>query len=199
VLEATIFETRKQPNGIGVTQSFDACIITTRVEMVVAPNIDVVKGGILIGFVAKLGSESGGVSIIKNLSPSSTLPTTIIGVVCTPQMVFTNSVMTIHVNRTANRPSMSSKAIGRNRRVDATNLGGGYRETSVVTTPILDHRNGHDVRPNKVAFKYLDFKKNVDPNVHVKVFNSAIKTNEETYEEYIINVFSYTLKNMTSD
>ncbi len=40
--------------------------------------------------------------------------------------------------------------------------------------PILDHRNDHYVRPNKVAFKYHDFKKDVNPNVHVKVFNSTI-------------------------
>ncbi len=28
-----------------------------------------------------------------------------------------------------------------------------------------------------VAFKYLNFKKNVDPNAHVRVFNSAMKAN----------------------
>jgi len=40
------------------------------------------------------------------------------------------------------------------------------------------------MRPNKVALKYLDLKKNVDPNVHVKVFNSAMKANAKTFEEY---------------
>jgi hypothetical protein len=32
--------------------------------------------------------------------------------------------------------------------------------------------------------KYLDYKKNENPNVHVKVFNAAIKENGKTYEEY---------------
>ncbi len=46
---------------------------------------------------------------------------------------------------------------------------GGFREPIVVTTTILDQRNGHYVRPNRVALKYLDFKKDVDPNVHVRM------------------------------
>jgi hypothetical protein len=33
-----------------------------------------------------------------------------------------------------------------------------------------------------VAFKYLDFKKHVDPDAYVKVFNYAIKANAETLE-----------------
>jgi len=37
-------------------------------EMVVALSIDVVKRGKLIGYVAKLGSELGGVLVTKNLS-----------------------------------------------------------------------------------------------------------------------------------
>jgi hypothetical protein len=36
--------------------------------MVVAPNIHVVKRGILIGSIAKLGNKLGGVSIVRNLS-----------------------------------------------------------------------------------------------------------------------------------
>jgi hypothetical protein len=50
-----------------------------------------------------------------------------------------------------------------------------------------------------VAFKYLDFKKDVDPNVHVRVFNFIVKAIAKTFEEYIINAFSYTLRNMASD
>jgi len=65
VLEAAIVETQKQHVGIGVTQSLDASITTTRVEMFVAPNIDVVKRGVLIGYVTKLGSGLGGVSPIR--------------------------------------------------------------------------------------------------------------------------------------
>ncbi len=46
-----------------------------------------------------------------------------------------------------------------------------------LTTPIFDHRNGHYVRPNKVNFKYPDFKNDFDPNIHVRMLNSTIKTN----------------------
>jgi hypothetical protein len=68
--------------------------------MVVAPNIHVIKRGILIGSIAKLGSELGGVSVIRNLSRSLTLLATTIRVVGIPQMVFTNPMMTTHVNKT---------------------------------------------------------------------------------------------------
>jgi len=50
-----------------------------------------------------------------------------------------------------------------------------------------------------VAFKYPDFKKDVDLDVHVKVFNSIVKVNVKTSEKFIINVFSYTLRDITSD
>jgi len=59
------------------------------------------------------------------------------------------------------------------------------------------YRNGHFVRPNKVILKYPNFKKNADPNVHVRVFNSIMKVNVATSEKYIINAFNYMLKNMT--
>ncbi len=55
------------------------------------------------------------------------------------------------------------------------------------------------MRPNRVFIKYLDFKKNVNPNAHVIVFNSIVKVNVKTYEEYIINVFDYMLKDTTID
>jgi hypothetical protein len=66
--------------------------------MVVAPNINVVRRGVLIGFIAKLGSRLGGVSVVKNLSQNLTLPITITRVVGILQMMFTNSITTIHVN-----------------------------------------------------------------------------------------------------
>jgi hypothetical protein len=50
-----------------------------------------------------------------------------------------------------------------------------------------------------VAFKYPDFKKNVNSNVHVRVFNYVMKAYVETFEEYIINAFSYMLRDTTSD
>jgi hypothetical protein len=62
MLKATVAETQRQHAKVGVIQSFDAIITTTRVEMVVALNMDVVKRGVLIGSASKLGSRSGGVS-----------------------------------------------------------------------------------------------------------------------------------------
>jgi hypothetical protein len=50
-------------------------ITTTRVEMVVAPSVDVVRRGVLIGFKAKLGSGSSGVLAIRNLNQSLALLT----------------------------------------------------------------------------------------------------------------------------
>jgi hypothetical protein len=51
---------------------------------------------------------------------------------------------------------------------DVMHSKGGYREPIAIITPILDHINGHYVKPNKVAFKYLDLKKDVDLDVHVR-------------------------------
>jgi hypothetical protein len=43
VLEVAVAEIRKQPFGIKVIQSLNTIITTTRVEMVVAPNVNVVR------------------------------------------------------------------------------------------------------------------------------------------------------------
>jgi hypothetical protein len=43
VLEVAVAEIRKQPFGIEVIQSLNTIITTTRVEMVVAPNVNVVR------------------------------------------------------------------------------------------------------------------------------------------------------------
>ncbi len=69
-------------------------------ETVVAPNIDVVRRGELIESVIKLGSRSSGVLAVRNLSQSLALLTNTNGVVGTLQMVFTNLIMTTHVNKT---------------------------------------------------------------------------------------------------
>jgi hypothetical protein len=74
-----------------------------------------------------------------------------------------------------------------------------YREPPIILVEIFDQRNGHSIRSNKVAFKYPNFKKNVNPDVHVKVFNFAMKVNAKTFKEYIINAFSYTLRDITSN
>jgi hypothetical protein len=49
-----------------------------------------------------------------------------------------------------------------------------------------------------IVLKYLDFKKDVDLDGHVKVFNFVVKANAKTFEEYIINAFNYKLKDMAS-
>jgi hypothetical protein len=95
----------------------------------------------------------------RKLNGSTTLLTITTRVVGTLEMVFTNPIMTTHVNRIIDQPQMSSTAIGRYKSVDVTNLRGGYQEPYVIIAPILDNRNGHYVRPNRVALKYRDFKK----------------------------------------
>jgi hypothetical protein len=54
------------------------------------------------GSATKLGSGSSGVSTIRNLNQSLALPAAITRVVNILQMVFTNLITTIHVNRIAN-------------------------------------------------------------------------------------------------
>jgi hypothetical protein len=113
--------------------------------MVVVPSIDVVEREVLIGFATKLGSGSSGVSTVRNLSRSLALKTNITIVVGISQMVFTNPIMTTHVNMTANRPLMSLMVVGGCRSADAVHSRGGYQEPIVVTAPILDHKDGHYV------------------------------------------------------
>jgi hypothetical protein len=83
--------------------------------------MDVVKKNILIGFATNLGSGLGGILIGRNLSWSLALPIITTRVVGTPQMVFTNPIMTTHVNKTTYRPLMSSMAIGGYKNANATN------------------------------------------------------------------------------
>jgi hypothetical protein len=67
-------------------------------------------------------------------------------------MVFTNPIMTTHVNRIVDRPLMSSMATRRYRNANATNLIRGYQKPCAIIVSILDHKYGRFVRPNKVAF-----------------------------------------------
>jgi hypothetical protein len=108
VSKMVIAKTQKQHVGVGVIQSLNVKITTTKVETIVAPSIDVVKRGILIGSATKLNSKLGGVLTRRNLSQSSVLPTATIRVVSIPQMVFTNSIMITHGNKIANRPLINS-------------------------------------------------------------------------------------------
>ncbi len=86
------------------------------------PNINVVRRGLLIGFVTKLGSRSSGVLVVRNLGRSSALPIVITKVMATPQMVFTNLIMSIHVNRIANQTLMNPMDVGGYGSVDVVNL-----------------------------------------------------------------------------
>jgi hypothetical protein len=63
-----IVETRRQHVGVGVIQSLDACITTIGVEMVLVPNMGVVKRGILIRSITKLSSGSSGILVGRILS-----------------------------------------------------------------------------------------------------------------------------------
>jgi hypothetical protein len=107
------------------------------------------KGEVLIGVVAKLDSGSIGVSTIRNLSWSLALLTATTRVVNIPQMVFTNPITTTHVNKTANWPLMSSRVARGCRSANVVHSRGGYWEPIIVTPPILDHRDGHYVKPNR--------------------------------------------------
>ncbi len=86
--EMTIVQTRKSHVGIRVIQSLNVGITTTWMETIVALNIDVVRRGVLIESIAKLGSGSNGVSIGRNLSWISTLLAATIRVIGIPQMMF---------------------------------------------------------------------------------------------------------------
>ncbi len=94
---------------------------------------------------------------------------------------------------------MSSMAVGRYRIANVVNLRKGYRKPFVVIAQIPNHSVGQYVRPNMVTLKYPDFKKDVDLDAHVRVFNSTVKANVKTFEEYIINAFNYMLRDIASD
>jgi len=127
------------------------------------------------------------------------LPTANTRIIGTPQMTFINQIMITHVHKIKDKPLMNSIAVKGYKNIGAKNSKGGHYEPSFITHGIPNHRNGHFVRPNKVALKYHDFKENVDLYAHVKGFNFVVKVKVETFEEYIISVFNYTLKDMASD
>jgi len=94
---------------------------------------------------------------------------------------------------------MNSMATKGYESADVAHPRGGYQKPFAIITPILDFKDGHYVRPNRVALKYPNFKKDDDPDVHVRMFNFVIKSNAKTFEEYIINAFNYTLRDITLD
>ncbi len=163
------------------------------------PNMNVVRRGVVIRFTTNLDHGLGRFSMGRNFNENSRLPIIIIGIVGTPQMVFTSPIMIIHVNKTTYQPLMSSMIVGRYKNTYVENRKRGYLEPFVITQGIIDHKNGHFVKLNGVALKYPDFKKDIDLDVNVRMFNFVVKANAKTSKEYIINVFSYMLKDMTSD
>jgi hypothetical protein len=122
-------------------------------EIVVVPTAYFVKSGILIGFTTNFDCGLGGVSTRRNLNRSLGIPITIIGVVATPHMVFTNPTIITHVNKTIDRPLMNSMDARRYICIDARNLGRGYQKPYVITTRITNKKNGHSMRPNMVTLK----------------------------------------------
>jgi hypothetical protein len=79
---------------------------------------------------------------------------------------------------------MSSMFVRGYKSVDVVHPRGGYWEPFAIIAPILDHKVGHYVRPNMVTFKYHDFKKDVDLDVHVRVFNFVVKANVHFWRAY---------------
>jgi len=80
--------------------------------MVVTPNTNVAKRGVVIGFAINLGRGLGKFLVGKNLNRSFGLLATNTEVVGTPQMVFINPIMAIHVHRTTYKPLMNSIDVG---------------------------------------------------------------------------------------
>jgi len=54
-------------------------------------------------------------------------------------------------------------------------------------------------KPYCWPFNYLEYVNDSDPNVHVRVFKVAIRTNSETYDAKFVNMFSFTLNDIVSD
>jgi hypothetical protein len=199
VSKVVVIETWRQLARIEVIQSFNTVITTTTLDMVFEPNTNVSKKGVIIRFVINLDRGSNRFSASMNLNRSSGLLTTNIGVVGTPQLVFTNPIMTTHEHKTIDKSPMSSITIRGYKNTNAKDSKGEYRRPSVTTRGIFDQRNGHFVRPNMGVFKYHDFKKDVNLDVHVRVLNFAVKANTETCKKNIINAFSYMLRDTTLD
>ncbi len=57
------------------------------------------------------------------------------------------------MNMTTNWPLMNSMVARGYKSVNVVHPREGYRKPIVITTPNLDHKNGHYVRPNRVALK----------------------------------------------
>jgi hypothetical protein len=54
-------------------------------------------------------------------------------------------------------------------------------------------------RPHCGPFNYLEYVKDFDPDVHVRVFKATIRANGKTENEEIVNLFRFTLKDIVFD
>ncbi len=69
----------------------------------------------------------------------------------------------------------------------------GHRIGSMVNPNI----GGSVTKPHQSIFKYLKYNKDAYLDYHVRIFHVVVRANGETYEKYVINAFSYTLRKMT--
>jgi len=67
-----------------------------------------------------------------------------------------------------------------------------HRIGSVVNTVA----RGSVAKPYRSTLKYPYYKKNTNPNAHVRIFEAIVRANRKTSKEYIVNVFNYILKEM---
>jgi hypothetical protein len=98
VLEAIVIKIRRQRVGIKVIQSLTIVIIIAGMEKNFAPNMNIVKRGVVIGSTTNLGHGSDKILARRNLNRNLGLPIANIRFVETPQMVSTNLIMITHVN-----------------------------------------------------------------------------------------------------
>ncbi len=90
------------------------------------PNMNVARRGVVIGSIVNLSHGLSEFSMGRNLSRSLELPTGNTRVFGTPQMVFTNPIMNIHVHKTIDRPPMNSKVARRYRSKNGEHPKRGY-------------------------------------------------------------------------
>ncbi len=116
-----MIETHRQPIGIEVIQSLNIVITTTWVDTIVAPNTNVVRKRVVVESIINLGHGLGKFLMGRSLNWSLGLPSANTGIVGTPKMVFTNLIMTTHVQKTTYRPLMNSITIGGYKSTNAEN------------------------------------------------------------------------------
>jgi hypothetical protein len=54
-------------------------------------------------------------------------------------------------------------------------------------------------RPYRQPLNYHEYVKDSDPNAHVRIFKIVIRANNEIDDVEIVNIFSFTLKDIVSN